>query len=220
MAIPAPNSAEFDRLLDRLAKDITDAAVYRRLRADVVSSYSEYSREIAQSNTFWMLSVQAYTEMAMHRMSRVYAGHPRALTLASWLESIKKNPKLLPTRPAPAILDQDILSVKDSDPVVKKLLELRNKVIAHINWDNIAKGLGVQDSFALTFTELDLLIDRALEILNRYSYLSKQMHWSRNVVGHDDFRHILKAVRSDIERRRAQIEEERRIAAAASPSES
>jgi hypothetical protein len=53
---PPLGTPEFERLLNRLAEDIVDAAVFRRLRANLNASYDEYWREFNESQTFWSLS--------------------------------------------------------------------------------------------------------------------------------------------------------------------
>jgi hypothetical protein len=209
MSIAPPlGSIEFERLLDRLALDITDAAIFRKLHADLNSSINEYWREFSQSQTFWSLALQAFIETTLNRLSRVYVGHRDALSLGSLLEAIKNNQQLFPCPPDAVQLDCDIDSVRDGDPIVKKLVQLRGNVVAHINWNNIAENLRLGDRFALTFKEIDLLSARATAILNRYSVLFKRTHWSMNILGKDDFRTILEASRRDLKRRHAEVEEE------------
>jgi hypothetical protein len=198
---------EFDRLLDRLAADIIDAAVFRHLRADLNAILDDYRREFNESNTFWYLSFQAYTEVMLNRLGRVYVSHKGALSLSAWLEAIRSTPQLFPTAPDRAQLGRDVESVGNTDPLVKKLICLRGNFVAHINWDHTAGG-GVKiknESFALTFDEIDVLILRASEILNRYSILFKQMLWSMEIAGRHDYKFILNAVRSDLERLDAEI---------------
>jgi len=250
---PPVDSIQFDRLLDRLARDITDAAIYRKLQADINASIKEFSREFSQSQTFWTLCLQAYTEMAVQRLSRIYFENDKALSLARWLEAIRDNPQLFahplaPVSPAPEFigadgcsvveedplalkleawlqgideqpqlpaappdrvqLDRDIDTVRDNDPLVKKLVVLRSNVIAHINWKNTANNSKLDDRFALTFSEVDVLIGRAAAILNRYSVLFKRTSWTTVISGHDDFQAILEALRYDLQRRHAEIDED------------
>jgi hypothetical protein len=87
--------------------------------------------------------------------------------------------------------------------VVKKFVVLRNNLIAHINVKNIAKDLKLHEQFPLSADEVEMLISRAVEILNRYSGLFKRTWWSTEAVGHSDFMDILKRVRRDLERREA-----------------
>jgi len=46
------DTPEFQGLLHRLARDINDAAVFERLRANLNSSFKASWREFNQSNTF------------------------------------------------------------------------------------------------------------------------------------------------------------------------
>ena len=200
-------SPEFERLLDRLAADIIDAAVFRKLRADLNALFEEYWLEFNESQTFWSLSFQAYAEVVLYRLGRVYVSQKGALSLAAWMEAIRTNPQLFVTAPDPVQLGTDIESVGNKDPLVKKLICLRGNFVAHVNWDHTASG-GVkirEDAFALDWAEIDLLISRATDILNRYSILFKQTSWITDIAGRDDHKYILKAVRSDLERMKAEI---------------
>jgi hypothetical protein len=203
--LTAPGDVEFDRLLDCLARDIVDAAIFRKLRSDLTASYGDYWREFGQSPAFWSLSFQSYIEAALNRLIRIYVGHPDALSLDSWLREIKKRPQLLPRRFDPVQLDKDLLSVSvKHDPIVKNLAKLRNNILAHINWDNVAKDLRLLEKYAPSYTEVDALVSRALDILNRYSILFKGSAWSPVISGHDDFRAILDALRADLARKDAE----------------
>lgn len=208
-AIPSLGSTEFERLLNRLAYDIGDAAIFRKLHADLSASRNDYWREFSQSQAFWSLSFQAYIEAVVYRLGRVYVSHKAALSLARWLEAIRSHPQLFSAPPDPDRLRADIESVREDDPVVKKLIGLRGNFVAHVNWENTADGgLRIGDRFALSFRDIDLLISRAAEILNRYSILFNRTSWPTTIVGQDDFHNVLKAVRADLERRKAEIAEE------------
>jgi hypothetical protein len=134
--IDVSDSSEFDRLLERLAKDIVEAA-FRHLHADLSASTDEFSREFAQSPTFWDLTFQALAEAAGARLIRVYDTHKDALSLQSWLETIKDNLHLFgagqgadspdvirrgATPPRPEQLNRDVDSVTSADLLVKKLI--------------------------------------------------------------------------------------------------
>ncbi len=51
--------------------------------------------------------------------------------------------------------------------------------------------------FLLTFEDIDALIDRGFEVYNTYNQLFRASQQSPQIVGHDDFRHILEAIRGD-----------------------
>lgn len=143
----------------------------------------------------------------LYRLGRIYVNQQGALSLLAWLEAIKGNPQLFSMAPDSMQLSRDIESVGNKDPLVKKLICLRGNFIAHINWDHTASG-GVKikrASFALTRDEIDLLIGRASEVLNLYSVLFSQTHWSMDIAGRDDYMFILNAARSEFERLDAEI---------------
>jgi hypothetical protein len=166
---------------------------------------SDYWREFSQSNTFWSHSFQAYMDAVLFRMGRVYVSENRSLSLARWLDEIRGNPQLFSSPPDSDQLDADIGLVQKADPLVKKLIVLRGSFVAHVNWQNTADGAQVGDRFALSSDEIDLLISRAAEILNRYSYLFKRTVWSTTIVGQDDFQNTLAALRRDLAREDAEI---------------
>jgi hypothetical protein len=63
-----------------------------------------------------------------------------------------------------------------------------------------------------------LLIARAKAILNRYSLLFKRESWSKDIVGHDDFLIILRALRADLERSDTKVAEQIEPATRAAPN--
>ena len=225
------DSGKFERLLNRLATDIVDVAIFNRLHTDLSASADEFWQEFAQSPAFWSLTFQAHVEVVLFRLIRIYDTHDSALSLSSWLQTIKRNlhlfgaehgaqnPDVMRRGAEPPDLDQlnqDINAVTPADPLVKKLTSLRGNVIAHTSARNIGEALHLEDRFALTYEEINTLVSRATTILNRYSILFKRQSWSTLIIGHDDFRNVLKALRADLERydaeRAAEIERVTRVA--------
>src|SRR4051812_26992104 len=112
MPSPPPlGSPEFERLLNRLAGNIIDAAFSRSFGATLNAAFDDYWCEFNESQTFWSLSFQAYAEVVLYRLGRIYVSQKNALTLLAWLEAIKDNPQLFPTPPDPLQLGSDIESV-------------------------------------------------------------------------------------------------------------
>ena len=60
----------------------------------------------------------------------------------------------------------------------------------------------------LSFTEIDTLLDRALDIGNRYSLLFDASAHGPLMIGRDDYLSILKAVREHVEAYERRTEEE------------
>lgn len=221
MAINIRDSADFDRLLNRLAMDVVNGAIFFKLHRDLRSSVQEFEREFNQSRGFWSLTLHAHLDAARIRLLRAYDQHGQALSLRSWLETIRDNLHLFGTAngvappdvisrgaspPDPDQLEVDLGLVCHSDPLVKKLVALRGNVIAHTNARDVAEELRLEDRFALTYDDLAELVSRATEIFNRYSGLFKGETWSTQMVGHDDFRYVLHAIRRDLARDDAEMQ--------------
>ncbi len=79
-----------------------------------------------------------------------------------------------------------------------------------INADNVMRQLKLEQRFALTYRELATLTQRAVRIINRYSGLFRRTTWSTRMVGADDYRNVLLAVRAEVERREQEFRREMR----------
>jgi hypothetical protein len=105
-------------------------------------------------------------------------------------------------------LDIDRKLVAPSEPLVKKLVQFRNNALAHRNVREVMKQPRPTTTYSLTVDELKMLLTRAIQILNRYSSLFHAQTYSTQIVGHDDYEGVLKAVRSELDRREAEIRRE------------
>ncbi len=95
-------------------------------------------------------------------------------------------------------LKKDIASCSSSDPVVNKLIIYRNNLVAHKNI-KIATKQEAGTSHALTFEDLEILLERAKAILDRYCYMYLATRYPTILVGHDDYEYIFKAVEEKVE---------------------
>jgi hypothetical protein len=217
------NSKEFERLLDGLGSDVVGAAIHYRLYKDLRESVAHYERELNQSPAFWSLTFGAHIDAARARLFRVYDQRPDTLCLRNFLETISESlhlfgggsgaaaPDVIDRGARPpdlAVLTQDLALVIPSDPLVKTLVALRGNLYAHRNAKNVAQELKVEERFSLAHAEVETLINRAVQIANKYSALFRRSHWSTQMVGHDDYQQVLQSVREYVERREGQIDED------------
>jgi HEPN superfamily AbiU2-like protein len=214
---------EFERLLDGLGREIVDAAIHYRMHMDLRGSVPEFERELSQAPGFWGMAFWALMEGALHRLFRAYDQREGALSLRSFLETVRDRPDLyanpatapstlVPNAPDTLILEADLSLVIPSDPLVKKLVILRGNLYAHKNAENIARAFRIDEAFSLSYADVETLVERAVTIINRYSRLFRRSTWSTQMIGHDDYRHVLEYVREAIRHREQAIDNE--IAAA------
>ena len=221
MEIKVKNSDDLNKLLDALANEIVDANIFFRLYRDITSSIRENARAFSQSNTFWYFVFISLNESCLLRLCKIYDQENKSLNLFNLLETIKVNigyfekeqfRKRLKdnpfvnslaesdTIPDKKRLEKDIIFARKNNPLIKKLLAWRNNKIAHIGakitlgYDQILRDNPIDQK------EVESLLDKSHEIFNRYSYLFKASTYSRHVVGHDDFKSLLKFLNMGLEK--------------------
>lgn len=230
MKINIQSDEELNRLLEALALEIVDAISYHRLFCDLADSISTHRREFNQSNTFWDLTLDALREARLTRLCRVYDQESNSLNLVNLLDTIKGNLHLFEEHhfrdrlqdnafvdslaqtnrlPTVAQLDEDIEFSSSRNPLVKKLMIWRNNIVAH---KGTKVALGKDQILAdnpLPQPEIEQLLDRSLEIFNRYSSLYRASVWSQKIIGHDDYKSLLKFLGLGLKKWDEDLEKER-----------
>ena len=199
------SAEEFKRLLEALAFDVGSANIHWRLYRDLHAALGEDDRTVwHQSQTFWHLTLNAHTFAALQSLAQAYDQNQNSLHLLSWLRTIEAKRHLFSVdefkkrlagnafveslaeyarTPDPTQLAADIAACSISDPKVKALVLHRGNITAHRNARTIAVGRPLADEFALSVADLEALLDRAHEIVNRYSNLLAAITYSRQMIG-------------------------------------
>lgn len=213
--IKIKNSSEFERLLKALSDDVVDAHIHYQLYQDLIEAIEKHPLVVLQSNTFWTFTLQAHLNSSLYALSRVYDQEANSLHLRSWLSTIKANLYLFDEagfrerlkdnpyvaslvedsrKPDATLLEEDIAHCSKTDQKVKRLTIYRGSRIAHRSATSLTAARDVSDNQALTFEDIGSLLERAITILNRYSYLFSASVYSTRVVGHEDYENIFKCV--------------------------
>jgi hypothetical protein len=84
------------------------------------------------------------------------------------------------------------------DPAVKKLVGLRNNWLAHRSPATVLlpKEPAILD--ALSWQEVEHLLELSIRLVNHYGSLFKAVSNSTQIIGHNDFRYVLEAVRKGL----------------------
>jgi hypothetical protein len=230
MKLKLKSADEFRRLLTTLLNDLLDARFHFVLHQNLVKVSEEYAKEFGQSPTFWGLTFSAHIDAVLVRLCRAYDTYDhKVLNLQNLLETIQANLSIFAEpnfrqrlkgnafvdslaaelkAPDRMQLQKDIAAVSTSDPLVRTLIMWRHNYIAHRNTHFALNPTQLNSQYPLLFTEIDVLLNRALEVGNRYSLLFDASAHSTMMIGRDDYLHVLKAVREHVETRERQLEEE------------
>ena len=229
MEIRISSGEELEKLLDGLALDIVDANVYYQLFSGLNDAIMDFQREISQSNTFWYYAMQAFKEAYLTRLCRIFDQHSHSLNLVNLLDTIKANLYLFEEPnfrerlrhnafvnslaegvrvPTLAELEVDIEFASQRNGIVDKLMLWRGNVHAHKGAKvTLGKAKRVEAN-QIEKEDIELLLGRCFEMLNKYMSMYKATSWSRKVFGLDDYLSLLKFVRQGIEKHDADIQRE------------
>lgn len=229
MEIKVKNSEDLNKLLGALAQEIVDANICHRLYCDLTSSIKENAKAFSQSNTFWNFTFLSLDDARIIRLCRVFDQESSSLNLYNLLETIKanlhyfkedhfrerlkENPfvELLARDnrlPDKGQLNKDIWFASRKNPLVRKLILWRHNIIAHLGAKVSLGHNQVLENNPLSKEEIETLLDESFLIFNRYSSLYSATTYSRKVVGHDDFKSLLKFMNLGLQKWDENIENE------------
>jgi hypothetical protein len=230
MKLKFQSAEEFRRLLTALLDDLVDARFHFSLHQSLAKASEEYATELSQSPTFWGLTLSAHMDAVLLRLCRAYDTYEHtALNLRNLLDTIQAHSSIFDEPnfrerlkgnsfvdslaaelkpPNQAQLQKDIEAVSDSNPLVHKLVMWRHNHIAHRNSHFTLNPKKFDAQYPLLFAEIDVLINRALEVGNRYSLLFDATAHSTIMIGRDDYLDVLNAVREHVEAYKRRLDEE------------
>jgi hypothetical protein len=194
---------ELEKFLLGLADEVITAAVHWRLYLDLRESVAEYARELNEAGAFWSMTIGAHLMTARSALFRAYDKSPDGLNLPRLLQNVASHCQV-----DRATINADKRRVSQSDPLVKKFIWQRNNLFAHKNLKNVLNGKTAELKNVLTKGEHDKLLERAVEILNRYDSAIFNHTWTTQMIGHDDFKRVLAAVRQSLELHEKKIQEQ------------
>jgi hypothetical protein len=222
MHIKISNSEEFQELLKALASELVEANIHYKLHRDLVESIEEYNKELNQSTAFWSLTIRSHLDISMYRLCKIYDQHSQSLNLKNLLDTIKKNIGIFdipdfkerlkdnpfvaslskePRKPDKKQLEADIDFVTaKTNPLVSNLINgWRNNLLAHIGSRPIVQSKNIAADYPITSEEVKELLTSGMSILNRYSHLFSASTYSTQMIGHDDYKFVLKSIKHNLD---------------------
>ena len=195
---------QFARLIER---NLGFASYHFGLHWGLVNSVSRFAREFNETRTFWGLTIQSHLDVALLGLGRVFDQQNGTASIEKWLVRIDLSPDLFAKSSVSGRgwnwrqldseqLQRDIEAVAQGRPVVRSLIQVRNKRVAHTPLSH-ANELSKEPQ--LKYGEVDQLIKEAFVILNRYTALFDGNAYAAEMVGADDYLRLLGLVRKGID---------------------
>jgi len=169
------------------------------------------------SKVFWHFTFKAHSDSTLLHLSRIYDQNPNGFHLRKFLEEgvgknrwifepklfkqrLKANPSAEDLLQAVGPINEKILiddiefSSDKSNPTVKKLVKWRNNVLAHRSLDSVLPSDSPKNIEQPSMPDMEQLINRGFEILNRYASYFEATSFSKNIFESDDFNFVLEAL--------------------------
>lgn len=216
------DAREFSRRLSALAQDIIDAHIHYKLWRDLQKQHKANPLVMAQSPTFWRLTLKAHLTTSLYHLARVFVPERNAMSIGMLLSVIRENDKVFSRKATalagsplaeclakngkvldPSSLTEDIAVCAGGDVLVRKLIDARAKGFAKVG---TKAGLGIRrdaEAAILSFREMEILLMRALLVFRRYSDLFEATSQSGKVIANDDFKRLFEAADAMAEARLA-----------------
>jgi hypothetical protein len=222
------STEEFDRILEAITNQVVEANIYFRLFKDLLKTLDtdEYQDIQLVSRTFWSLTLNAHYYTAIHYLCRVFDQNPLGLHLKSFLTAVEANLHLFSEAefrkrlkdnvyvddlasvhriPDDKQLEEDmrLCSEQNDNDLVKTLMRHRHAYLAHNDGGYVVKQKDIRSQLPLPISDLDVLMARASKIVNRYSTLYKAESHSTQILGYDDYKHVLESISAGRKLKRA-----------------
>jgi AbiU2 len=223
-ALRLDDDRDFTPLLEALQRELIDAAIYYKLHHDVWAAKRRYRLAMAQSWTFWSLTLRALSDVTLHHLCKAYDVNRDSLSLFRFLKMIQERPDLfapakfrarIPDNPYADSLSRDsrLPEVRqlrkdlryvhpNTNPRVRTLVAWRDKFYAHRDPRHVLDPASIPP---LAWKDVRSLMKMGVRIINRYSQLSTASVYSTRMAGHDDYEGVLKAVQLEVKMHEAEI---------------
>jgi len=214
------NSDQLHAGIKALANDAVDAVIHWKLSRGILEAAEQWPLVTQQSNTFWQLTIKAHVNVSVLAMCRVFDQQKTALHLLALLKLINKNLPLFDEaqfrerlrdnpfveslaqsarRPDAQQLSTDLALCSLQEPLVKRLITHRNNAVAHLSQKRRLNNTPPTADEEITNSDFEILLSRAVEIVNRYSSLFGAEHFSTQIIGHDDYKTVFRWVQERVE---------------------
>jgi hypothetical protein len=191
----------FDNALDSLVTESCRAYDHWNLLLHINESAEEYIREIYQSVFFWNTVQRSLQDGVILRIATMLDPRDDVVSIPSILKTINVHARGNGSKLGIELqnfdgvkIEDDIKSVHKLDPVVAKILKLRNDFIAHRSV-NIVATHRINLLPEIKNDEMNAILDLAYDLATKYAVLYGHNRTSRPMMGSDDYKRLFKALR-------------------------
>jgi predicted peroxiredoxin len=139
---------QFDGLLDHLAVETCRAGDHWYLWSALDAAFTDYDKEMTQTPQFWRLVMRALQDSVVLRLTRLFDPTKGVLSIYNLLQTIHHHGLNLTLDSLglnvsgvdSVAIREELKIVAETDPLVSRLMQLRNKYLAHRGADLVSRG--------------------------------------------------------------------------------
>ena len=197
---------QFNWLMDHVVAETHRTWDHWNLWGGLDTALGEYGVEMNQAAQFWRLTIRAHQDSVILRLGRLFDPNGKALSFCNLLQTIRH----IAITPALAhlgfdlqgldlgMLQADLETVVENDPLVCRLLDVRNEYLAHRS-----SRLVISGTFSalprLEREDIEALLKRASSVADKYSQLCGRPFVMSGYAGADDYKSMLHLLRLGLE---------------------
>ncbi len=194
-----------------VGQDIVYSSIHYDFLNDLVNELKEKENVFNQSKTFWSLTLRSLNESVLLRLCRIYDQQSSSISLINllktieerlddfkpenFLERLKDNPfaeKLARENriPCKKVICEHKSKIGINNKSVKNLVKWRNNYIGH-KGNSLIFNKNLLKESPLLDADIKYLINISNEIFSYYYYKFAASHWSRDIIGKDDYKNLI-----------------------------
>jgi hypothetical protein len=192
----------FDNALSSLVTESCRAWDHWTLLLHLDEAYEKYAREFYQTPAFWSTVTRSLQDISILRIATLLDPRKDVVSVPNILRIINIHARGNGSKLGIELenfdevkIEDDIKSVHRLDPVVDKILTMRNDFLAHRSI-NIVATRRINLLPELKNQEVSAMLDLVYQLATKYAVRYGQNPTMRSMVGADDYKTMLEALRS------------------------
>lgn len=215
---------EFRRYHDRLWRELDKADMHFSVVKYISNASKEYLQELNQAPGFWGLTMTAHIFSTLMHLNNLFGkgAKEKHLHMRSFLDFVKENLDIFSRESFEKRLkavnkydgrasefDSQITAEKVEKDIEKlkklpisSLKAWRNKILSHIDKNDIARNIDIAKKYPVKTTHLAEIIETLDKMLNGYSSAFDFSGHIRGLATEDGIKYILDVIRSSLQTRK------------------
>ncbi len=191
MAKNLPMTPElFGKTLDRLIQMVVLGKAHVKIGRGLGQTVSDDPAIAQVAPVFWGMSLNAHLDIAQLIAFKLFDPQHGTMTVEYLLakaDELKSSfPNATPAQ-VKAVVESARIQIANLTAPLKKIRAKRNRVLAHVDLAIVSNPEKLAKQVELTFSDLNLVLNTARDILNELSVKSRDTSTLYDVLGSDDY---------------------------------